>query len=266
MSQYAVRVFERQHSKDTRFGVLKGKICQIYPSIHDVQAELNLPIKHTLHLLFVGIDFMRKGLPAVTRTHAGLLALGIPVHTTVVSSLKWLGAEYISPCDDYDLESERSLLNQPGIEHIPDASHNEVLTLMSRAHFTLLPTLHDTFGYSVIESLACGTPVIATATCAMPELIEEGINGFLIPLCVDGHFLEWQGMQYRQEPNYYDYYRTTIDELSTRLVERLSQFWETRADYSRLRDGAANVFETRFSPLHARRKLEELYEESMYSA
>ena len=38
----------------------------------------------------------------------------------------------------------------------------------------------EPFGLSVIEAMACGTPVIATRMGSMPELIEHGVNGFLI--------------------------------------------------------------------------------------
>ena len=38
----------------------------------------------------------------------------------------------------------------------------------------------EPFGLSVIEAMACGTPVIATRRGSMPELIEDGITGFLV--------------------------------------------------------------------------------------
>jgi len=38
----------------------------------------------------------------------------------------------------------------------------------------------EPFGLSVIEAMACGTPVIATPRGSMPELIEHGVNGFLV--------------------------------------------------------------------------------------
>ena len=37
----------------------------------------------------------------------------------------------------------------------------------------------EPFGYSVAESMACGTPVIAFERGSMPELIQHGVNGFL---------------------------------------------------------------------------------------
>lgn len=38
----------------------------------------------------------------------------------------------------------------------------------------------EPFGLSVIEAMACGTPVIAARRGSMPELIEHGVNGFLV--------------------------------------------------------------------------------------
>jgi glycosyltransferase involved in cell wall biosynthesis len=38
----------------------------------------------------------------------------------------------------------------------------------------------EPFGLSVIEAIACGTPVIATRRGSMPELIADGVNGFLV--------------------------------------------------------------------------------------
>ena len=38
----------------------------------------------------------------------------------------------------------------------------------------------EPFGYSVVEAMACGTPVIAFERGSMGELIEEGMTGFLV--------------------------------------------------------------------------------------
>ncbi len=40
---------------------------------------------------------------------------------------------------------------------------------------------NEVFGKTIIESMACGTPVVATAVDGIPELIEEGVNGYLTP-------------------------------------------------------------------------------------
>lgn len=43
-----------------------------------------------------------------------------------------------------------------------------------------LISFDEPFGLSVVEAMACGTPVIAFARGAMPELIEHGVTGFLV--------------------------------------------------------------------------------------
>ena len=43
-----------------------------------------------------------------------------------------------------------------------------------------LISFEEPFGFSVIESMACGTPVIATRLGSMPELVRDGVNGYLV--------------------------------------------------------------------------------------
>lgn len=41
-------------------------------------------------------------------------------------------------------------------------------------------SLGESFGKTIAEAMACGTPVIATAVGGIPELLTHGINGFLV--------------------------------------------------------------------------------------
>ena len=53
--------------------------------------------------------------------------------------------------------------------------------LLGKAYALLHPiNFNEPFGLSVVESMACGTPVIAFNKGSMPELIEDGKNGFLV--------------------------------------------------------------------------------------
>ncbi|HXH07208.1 MAG TPA: glycosyltransferase family 4 protein, partial [Vicinamibacterales bacterium] len=61
-----------------------------------------------------------------------------------------------------------------------------------RALCVVLPSVHrdregrdtrvpELLGQVLLESLACGTPVIATAVASLPEIVDDGVTGFLVP-------------------------------------------------------------------------------------
>lgn len=50
-----------------------------------------------------------------------------------------------------------------------------------RAWATCLPSRHDSFGMVLIESLACGTPLVTTTEGAPRELVSDGLTGALAP-------------------------------------------------------------------------------------
>jgi len=53
-------------------------------------------------------------------------------------------------------------------------------TLGSASALLHLINFDEPFGLSVVEALACGTPVIACNRGSMPELIDDGVTGFLV--------------------------------------------------------------------------------------
>src|ERR1700726_2681279 len=53
-------------------------------------------------------------------------------------------------------------------------------TLGSARALLHLINFDEPFGLSVVEAMACGTPVIAARRGSMPELIEDGVTGFLV--------------------------------------------------------------------------------------
>jgi glycosyltransferase involved in cell wall biosynthesis len=55
------------------------------------------------------------------------------------------------------------------------------LELFAAADATVLASTWENFPHGVVESLAVGTPVIATAVGGVPEIVEDGVNGLLVP-------------------------------------------------------------------------------------
>jgi glycosyltransferase involved in cell wall biosynthesis len=66
------------------------------------------------------------------------------------------------------------------VEYLGEISQAERDQLFAESHAVLMPgSWPEPFGLVAIESLACGTPVIARRAGALPEIIRDGIDGFL---------------------------------------------------------------------------------------
>jgi glycosyltransferase involved in cell wall biosynthesis len=67
------------------------------------------------------------------------------------------------------------------IEYLGEVNHGEKVELLQDARATLFPIeWEEPFGLVMIESMACGTPVIATRWGAVPEVIENGRSGIIV--------------------------------------------------------------------------------------
>jgi glycosyltransferase involved in cell wall biosynthesis len=112
-------------------------------------------------ILFVGYDFQRKGGDLLLRwaKETGRRDFRLDVVT------------------DHPLESVPRMTvhthfapNQPGL-----------VELVQQAHLLVLPTRADLSPWVIAEAKAAGTPVISTQVGAIPELIRDGVDGWLIP-------------------------------------------------------------------------------------
>src|SRR5580700_3605701 len=57
---------------------------------------------------------------------------------------------------------------------------NEVHEKLSQADLFLLPSRLESFGLAALEAMACETPVIATNVGGLPEVVENGVDGYLV--------------------------------------------------------------------------------------
>jgi starch synthase len=65
---------------------------------------------------------------------------------------------------------------------IPSLAYQELLREMSRHDVLVLPSLNEGFGLVLGEAMAQGLVVIATAHTAAPDLMDDGVEGFIIPI------------------------------------------------------------------------------------
>ncbi|MEY2544955.1 MAG: alpha-maltose-phosphate synthase [Verrucomicrobiota bacterium] len=131
----------------------------------DVSEETPPASTEKLRVLFVGALTQAKGLSYVfdatarLQPHVDLTLIGHRVSETIPA--------------------------QPLLDRhrwIPSLSHDRLLAEMSAHDVLLLPSLHEGFGLVILEAMARGTPVITTAHTGGADLIDDGVDGFLIPI------------------------------------------------------------------------------------
>ncbi len=78
-------------------------------------------------------------------------------------------------------EKVRPRIDGDRVHHVDDVGGVEKALLLARAKALLAPIQWDEpFGLAVVEAMASGTPAISMTRGAAPELIEDGLTGFLV--------------------------------------------------------------------------------------
>lgn len=92
-------------------------------------------------------------------------------------------AAKVDPADqEYFDATIKPLLRNPGVEFVGEIGYPEKDEFLGNAFALLFPIRWpEPFGLVMIESMACGTPVIAYPSGAAPEIMEDGVSGFLVP-------------------------------------------------------------------------------------
>ncbi|EJO62705.1 glycosyltransferase, group 1 family protein [Burkholderia multivorans ATCC BAA-247] len=81
----------------------------------------------------------------------------------------------------YYEEKIKPLFSLPHVEYIGEISEAEKTEFLGNAHALLFPIdWPEPFGLVMIEAMACGTPVIAFKRGSVPEVIDNGVSGFVV--------------------------------------------------------------------------------------
>ena len=227
ISEYALRQFRHQHRDFEGLPELLAKTELLYPVVQP-RRTCPKPQSDRLKLLFVGRDFMRKGGPSVLRAHARLREHGIPVETTIVSSLDWKRSGYVGRPDGAIRASRTARFGAGRPDLRRSLPLDAVLRLMDRADYLVFPTFHDTFGFVSLEAFAGGTPVITTNACVLPELVTPGVSGHLLPFENDGVVGKWAWLYGTPIRTISMHMVAPPSALATALFEHLATSWENR--------------------------------------
>jgi glycosyltransferase involved in cell wall biosynthesis len=82
---------------------------------------------------------------------------------------------------DYYEGEIRSMMTSPNIEYVGEIGDKDKSAFLSGAIALLVPIdWPEPFGLVMIEAMACGTPVIAYNRGSVPEVIDDGVTGFIV--------------------------------------------------------------------------------------
>lgn len=172
-SQWAARfVIERYHVDPRHvyvipFGVNFDSIPE--PAIAAARTRSN-----TCRLLFMGVDWQRKGGDIAYETLLALRAMRIDAELIVCG------------CTPPARFAHHSMRVIPFLDKNDPRQQRQLEQLFTAAHFLLLPTRADCAPNVFREASAFGLPVITTDTGGISSIIRDGENGYMLPLSARG--------------------------------------------------------------------------------
>ena len=146
----------------------------VNPNLFDQNNHTNLlsDIKDPI-ILFTGRFTSTKGINYIIEAIPKVLSKEKNVHFVFVGGGN--PEPYLKQIKELGISSK----NYTYLGYIED--YRDMAAIYSKASVYLAPSLYENLPIRILEAMSAGTPIIASNICAIPEAIEDGINGLLIP-------------------------------------------------------------------------------------
>jgi glycosyltransferase involved in cell wall biosynthesis len=126
----------------------------------------------------------RHGLVGPTLVFAGRLSVQKAVDVALEALTRLDGLDLVLAGDGPDAEKLRALAGELGLDgrarFLGPQPRSTVFELLSAGDAVVLPSKWENFPHVLVEALAVGTPVIATAAGGVTEIVRDGENGLLV--------------------------------------------------------------------------------------
>jgi D-inositol-3-phosphate glycosyltransferase len=140
------------------------------------RAALGLNAKQKV-ILFVGRIQRLKGLEVLVRAFARLNELD--------ARLLIVGGRPGNSHESREITRLQHLSAKLGVAErthfVGAVAHEQLPTYYSAADASVMPSSYESFGLVAVESLACGTPVVATRVGGLTSIVHDGETGMLVP-------------------------------------------------------------------------------------
>jgi len=176
-SQFAYKIFSNslftKNEISSALEIPPEKIRVVYPII-DLDKYSYLPLKKRSpkekYILFVGIFSKRKNIDLLLRSFRELYQCDKELRLKLVGNNNGYFAFYRGLCKNLGINDSVDFIGEK----------KDITPFYKNALVTVLPSKREGFGMVLAESLACGTPVVATRCGGTKEIIDDGVNGFLV--------------------------------------------------------------------------------------
>jgi glycosyltransferase involved in cell wall biosynthesis len=169
ISEYSRR--QAGHEASERAHVIMGGVdTEKFKPAGEQFEEGERPVLYVGRLMpHKGVDDLVEALPRGMR----LELIGQPYHEEFVSDLRRMAAgkdvRFRHDCDDRDLvDAYRRALCV-------------VLPSVYRTRYGGETEVPELLGQTLLEGMACGAPAVCTDVASMPEVVEDGVTGFVVP-------------------------------------------------------------------------------------